>query len=115
MKTELTKEESARLIELGISPKWASQELIENIYQKEYSEPRLKVFTLADILSIIPKEFKVNTNIAVLVISTHHGIWTVGYEDNLGNYINYINQELIDSLYQLLIWAIEHKYVNINS
>lgn len=73
------------------------------------------IFTLTDILSILPKEFKTDSSIAVIVISINGGVWGVSYEDCIETYVFYPNQELIDALYQLLIWAIENNHVNLKT
>lgn len=100
MKTELTFEESAKLVELGAYPEWAKP------YVERGSTP---IITLEHILELLPKEFTINSNIAVLVISTSDGKWCTSYEDNIETYAFYINEELIDVLYQLLIWTTENK------
>ena len=62
MKTELTIEESARLIELGVDAKLASYERYEDTGRKHCGielPPEIRpIFGLTDILSILPKEIK---------------------------------------------------------
>ncbi|MBD5283332.1 MAG: hypothetical protein HDS31_01795 [Bacteroides sp.] len=73
MKTKLTLEESARLIELGIDPKMASErefvdktEINSNQFLEIEEYPR---FTLADLLSILPKDIKqVNKDSITMVV-----------------------------------------------
>lgn len=66
MKTTLTIEESARLIELGIDPKLASKwEIVdatdENDPNSFLDYEEYPIFDLSDILSILPKEIKEGT------------------------------------------------------
>ena len=108
MKTKLSIEESALLIELGVDAKLASG--------WDY-EARTELFTLTDIISILPKEI----DGYMLNISTSESEWWVAYEltDNCDEWYSCVRDvigtfgapELIDALNQLLIWAIEHQYV----
>lgn len=117
MKTRLTKEESAHLISLGVPKEKASEELIENIYQKEYDEPRPKIFTLVDILSMLPKVIRYKTSVedinitAELIIHWRDTLrtWEVAYGYAVPPHIN--NEELIDALYELCVECLENKYL----
>lgn len=125
MKTKLTLEESARLIELGIDLKMASErefvdktEINSNQFLEIEEYPR---FTLADIISILPTEIIADTIMGedfpcALTIrwDENRKVWHCAYEClphplNVG-----ISTELIDALYQLLIWVIESGYVKPN-
>lgn len=103
MKTKLTIEESARLIELGVDAKLASfQECVTGTW----------VFTLTDILSILPKEI----DDYYLNISAYMAEWCVSYErtsccDNFEIKCSRSAPELIDALNQLAIWAIEQGHL----
>ena len=120
MKTTLTIEESAKLIELGVDPKLASSHTlgvqtptgITNVYRKvEEGKP---IFTLSDILSILPKEIEVDKVELSLVIEWQYNKWYACYMGRGRMAGDCSAPELIDALYQLLIWAIENNFVNLN-
>lgn len=120
MKTTLTIEESARLIELGVDPKLASKKEFVDIHPEvlkgnaEYARPWgwFPRFTLADILSILPKEIEF-INRDDTGCHFRLGIeWNVSLKEwavGCGMYKS--APELIDALYQLLIWMLENNYV----
>lgn len=116
MKTELTIEESANLIGLGVDPKLASKEVATDVCEEEYSAPRHPIFTLTDILSILPEKIKIHRDGDTLSMIFHCGQWRVGYT-NCAVWCEHtkVAPELIDALYQLLIWAIENKFINLNT
>ena len=113
MKTQLTAEESAKLIELGVSPERASErtpdytDLNNTGRPLERREP-LPIFTIADILDILPKEVKIHRDGDALSMIYHCGQWRVGYS-NCAEYCNHtkVAPELIDALYSLLVWCLE--------
>ena len=137
MKTKLTVEESQRLIELGVDPDLASATRYTISETEEYCGYERKItvtngyidnylskdriFTLADILNILPKEIIADTIMGedfpcALAIKwdENRKEWYCAYEClphplNVGKL-----PELIDALYQLLIWAIENGYVKPN-
>lgn len=124
MKTELTIEESAKLVELGVDPKMASK---CNSTMKVCSSGRgiirvpetMPIFTLSDLLSILPNSVSPKADVYTLqmVYDNYRHKWVVEYR-TMGLGIrkhSEAEKELIDSLYQLLIWAIEHNYVNIKN
>lgn len=116
MKTELTIEESAKLIELGVDPKLASKEFATTIYEQKYNDPRHPIFTLSDIISILPKEIEDNGVTEDLNIIMSNDSVYVSYpyiHERLKVFI--VAPELIDALYQLLIWCLEQGFVNSNS
>ena len=123
MKTKLSIEESARLIELGVDAKLASKHTLgvqtptdfPNVYRMvDGGEP---IFTLADLLSILPKDIiadeqKSDNHIYVCPLSMRwdvkNMIWEARYE-----YMEYFTApELIDALNQLLIWCMENHYIS---
>lgn len=122
MKTELTVEQSAKLIELGVSSKLASQYL-PTLISTGKGIQRLNddssIFTLTDILSILPKEIKFG-------ITTYHlnidyppinqvAARYIDEDDEDNDLKGFMCDELIDSLYLLLIWVIEIGFVKLNT
>lgn len=127
MKTVLTIEESQRLIDLGVDPKLASREgYVESGKTLNGIElpPELKpCFSLADILSILPKEIE-DSNLDIIStqvdIKNHKKVsgWMatyIGSHNDLTFTDGLVFQapELIDALYQLLIWCIDNKHINL--
>ena len=123
MKTELTIEQSQKLIELGVDAKLASKRW-SNFYHGITSE-ELKIcplFGLSDLLSILPKEIDGNV-ISIISIGFNPKTeeldkgWTVTYVTDhfipaFGDNPVFSAPELIDALNQLLIWTIEQGYFN---
>ena len=113
MKTTLTVEESQRLIELGVDPKLASYtDVVADESGNHYVEKL--VFSLTDLLSILPKEVKIHRDGDTLSMIYHCGQWRVGYT-NCAEYCNHtkVAPELIDALYQLLVWCLDHKIIKL--
>lgn len=155
MKTQLTVKESAKLIELGVSPERASMCLLNLDYDSEVipcedvweENGRLlanvndevidvdrqivtkdsgfdhsyandnPIFTIADILDILPKEFNVSGTSVRLHMYNHPAeYWIASYVTYDGGTLTYQNpcsaeKELIDALYSLLVWCLEKGYV----
>ncbi len=122
MKTELTLEESCKLIELGVNPKLASSTYVgrwEHYSTGSYPDPDSiePIFKLTDILAILPCEIYseerdifyfltiVKSNFGSSV-QYRHTCYTKGF----GPKLSY--SELIDALYQLLTWCINNGHYN---
>ena len=128
MKTQLTIEESARLIELGVDAKLASMvswKQTEDWQRKSVLDNKehltLKpfrpvvmgferfdckdIFTLTDILSILPKEID-ERNLS-MEHESEFKQWCVGY-----NLLHLESApELIEALNQLAIWSLENGHL----
>ncbi len=105
MKTELTPEESAKLIELGVDPTLAS-----SCYNTKTSENC--IFTLTDILAILPKGIVSEGRIYHVVIHITNYFNEALYEHDEILLKGFARDELIDALYQLLIWCIANGHYN---
>ena len=122
MKTQLTAEESAKLIELGVSPERASMCESSAAYGNGargiMKVPEKSIFTLADILDMLPKEIKHNGCTYKLNIDYPPiGMVAARYnteDDDLDSLKGYLCEELIDALYSLLVWCLEKGYVKLN-
>lgn len=121
MKSELTIKESAKLIDLGIAPRLASTRKVE--YDENFTPCYHAVFTLIDILAILPKNIDGNV---IDIISAQVDIekedikdgWLACYVDKesivtYGKDSIFQAGELIDALYQLLCWVISNGYINL--
>ena len=121
MKTQLTAEESAKLIELGVSPERVSESKSSVAYGNGargiMKVPEMPIFTLADILDILPKEINSFGIPARLQMYNHPAeYWIASYVTYDGGTLTYQNpcsaeKELIDALYSLLVWCLEKGYV----
>ena len=127
MKTALTIEESQRLIELGVDPKMASttcinfngtyayvsgeeSETVRDCVNGQYYTEECSCFTLADILSILPKEIEIEGEKEDLNIVMDNFGALVGYPKFHEKHgCAFVAPELIDALNQLLIWCLEQK------
>ena len=122
MKTQLTAEQSAKLIELGVSPERASESKSSVAYGNGargiMKVPEMPIFTLTDILDILPKKitFGHRTNCRLKmqpIISSKDRISEVWQACYLHTSLkaNAEAPELIDALYSLLVWCLEKGYV----
>lgn len=117
MKIALTIEQMKTLIKLGVDVsnaqfsyvcgglKWLDRACRETT-EMDY----IPALTLTDLLEILPKEPL--ADYCLQITNWRNDIWYVGYtmqdEDPL---IMYNCSELIDGLYKLVIWCIEHGYI----
>lgn len=109
MKTQLTKEQSQRLIELGVPKEKASlQVLFEedgpfDIWNEDIlSRP---IFTLTDLLEILPREIE---DCPIEIIwEQKESKWNCIY----AGLISQMSEELIDALYRLTVWCIKNKHI----
>lgn len=117
MKTTLTIEQSAKFIELGVSPERASERESSVAYGNGargiMKAPETPIFTLTDILEILPKhipfanaEWYLNIQCDIL-----DNKWHVQYLD-FDHYDEEVKEEealeLIDALYMLTLAVINH-------
>lgn len=107
MKTELTKEQSQHLIDLGIPKEKASGKIS---YGFAGSYP---IFELDDFLNgeILPKKIEINEIDWGLFFAWDYTrkVYLVGYN----NRNSFYSKELIDALYELTIWSIENKHLKL--
>lgn len=99
MKRKLTKEESEHLISLGI-PKTKASDKISYGYLGY-----IPIFTLTDILNIIPKVIDFDNNLNIHI----NPIESVVYYDEHFDDFHSLKTELIDALYEVLCWVIENR------
>ncbi len=115
MKTELTIEQSQRLIELGVNPDLASKKVIKK-YQITENEIQYAIFSLTDLLEILPKHIIVDDEECYIRYSVcSMGEWEATYDPERWLYANRADvayaDELIDALYKLLIWVISNRLI----
>lgn len=118
MKTQLTKEQSQHLIELGVPEEKASA--LGKLYKREddiWDYHRL--FRLTDLLEILPNKISYNhDNCFLMIIRDVYGIYSVGYAFDTFEGCDFcynceFGGELIDALYKLTIWCIENKHLKL--
>lgn len=129
MKTTLTPEQSATLIAKGISADKASAQG-ERIYKpvalqsgaiKRVFEGYEPIFTLSDVCALLPKGVIHNgISCKLRITSWYDEPYFAGYENQIGKYIMgnpcdapFSAEELIDALYELLLWAIDNGYIDL--
>ncbi len=129
MKSLLTAEESAKLIELGVSPERASgtcidfngagryayvcgeeAQLVRYCVNGHFYVEECRIFTLADILDILPKEIE-DYHLSIESFKETHYVAYI--RDSNDDYLipHKDAPELIDALYSLLVWCLEKGYV----
>lgn len=123
MKQTLSAEQSATLIAKGISADKASEK------KREYTSlgtpiGYTPIFTLSDLLSLLPKEITVTMEfygvdrLACLHISSTNEKWYVSYKyefEEREYWCKMFNSEdITDALYKLLLWAIDHNHVKLD-
>ena len=112
MKTELTKEQSEKLLSLGLDPETPS-------YGYDYI-----TFGIGDLIALLPRFIKrkrIDKGFILeskydLTIQNYNKKWMVAYIDGGANVAAVIFGEyhLIDGLYNLVLWCVEHGYIKTN-
>ena len=125
MKNNLTPDQSKRLIELGVDPSKASKSCI--VCKEPYlgapnrfcNDVKVPIFNLADVISLLPRIIKYGNRVCRLkfqaIVSIHDGlseVWQACYT-HTSSKTNKEAPELIDALYELLIWCIKNKYLKL--
>ena len=129
MKQQLTKEQSRRLIELGVPTEKASSSVVEET-QGNGCSWTYPVFTIGDLLEVLPKDIRVEKSwgeslIYDININVKHRKWWVSYrydiyqedvfgrEEYTGCYDEGIfsGGQLIDALFDLVVWCVENGYI----
>ena len=122
MKTILTVEESQRLIDLGVDPKMATSKttIIEEAGLCGRWESEVLLFSLTDILIILPKSYFSEEHFAEMVLSIEvcDNKWFANYRyycggELAGQDVEREAPELIETLYQLVIWCLENKIIKL--
>ncbi len=110
MKNELTVEQSAQLIELGVNPKLASGSQYVDTKETrggiELPPVQKPIFKLSDILAILPKEIDDNGVTMGIVMEFTSDEWHTYYYGRCNLKGNAHAPELIDALFFLLRWGI---------
>lgn len=114
MKNNLTPSQSQRLIELGVDPSKASTstKVYEQLTEKVRWESKLPIFTLTDMLELLPRIIKYGNRVCRLkfqaIVSIHDGlseVWQACYT-HTSCQTNKEAPELIDALFELLCWTL---------
>ena len=114
MKQVLSIEQSAELIKHGVSADKASRRT------PDYHDT--PIFTLADLFSMLPKGIIYNgLSCKLRITSWYDEPYFAGYMNQVGKYIMgnpydapFSAEELIDVIFALLCWAIDHNHVKLN-
>ena len=119
MKTTLTPEQSAKLIAKGISADKASEIKEYDDEVSKWTHRGSPIFTLADILGLLPKEI-VNDTIMCENDDCPISIrwdknckkWFIGY-DLVPHPVGVVDSELIDALFSTLCWDIDRGHIDL--
>lgn len=122
IKSCLTAEQSATLIAKGISADKASFDSCATAVGSAVRTPTPPIFTLADVCSLLPKGVIHNDiSCKLRITSWYDEPYFAGYENQIGKYIMgnpydapFSAEELIDALFALLCWAIDHNHVKLD-
>lgn len=112
MKTTLTAEQSAELIKHGVDKDKAS--LMQDDDRGRWPYPSVPIFTLADLLALLPKN--IDTIYSLEICADNSG-WDIVYGTyNEGYEPKHIaaDKELVNALYSALCWAIDHNHVKLD-
>lgn len=114
MKEILTKEESEKLFDLGISQEHASVNDIEDA--EKYGWKYHRLFSITDLLQLLPNRICHKYDVCYLSIDRNvYGIYFAGYKYDTFDSSCFVSDcehsgdELIDVLYNVLLWVIEIK------
>lgn len=126
MKNCLSIEQSAELIKRGVSAEKAS---MSNATMQAAVDargivriPRQPIFTLADLFAMLPKGIIYNgLSCKLRITSWYDEPYFAGYMNQVGKYIMgnpydapFDSEELIDVIFELLCWAIDHNHVKLD-
>ena len=112
MKQQLTKEQSRRLIELGVPTEKASASIVEET-QGNCCSWTYPVFTIGDLLDVLPKDITRNEVVFKISISGFLQFWNIGYYDDFTKLLLFSEngEELTEILYDTAMWCIENGYI----
>ncbi len=115
MKTTLTIEQSAELIKRGVSANRAHEIKVYDDPVSEWTHKGCPLFTLTDLLSLLPKE--IENGLYSLDLMADNVEWDSVYSSAHEGYDPYFvanEKELIDVLYKTLLWAIDNNHVKLD-
>lgn len=113
MKTTLTIEQSAELIKLGVNANRATEIKLYDDPVSEWTHRGL--FTLSDLLSLLPVDIYYEHKTYELAIRFIFEKWHVEYSYGNSDILE-IKQanELIDALYEMVLWCLDNNYVKLD-
>ena len=122
MKNLLTIEQSAELIKRGVSSDKASVKYPIDAPYRTSGIYIASVFTLTDLFAMLPKGIIYNgLSCKLRITSWYDEPYFAGYMNQVGKYIMgnpydapFSAEELIDVIFQLLYWAIDHNHVKLD-
>lgn len=125
MKTTLTVEQSADLIKRGVSANKASDTYVgrwEHSSEGSFADPESvePLFTLADLLSLLPNNYPGNESddgdkrVYLTIAAVDWNSWMAKYSTINEVIAARIKNEMIDAVYELLLWAIDHNHVKLD-
>ena len=72
----------------------------------------IPTLTVQDILDLLPSSISLSDKYSILdlIIEKSSNIWIASYKDMIYN-VSFESESLINSLYNMLCWCIEHSYL----
>lgn len=116
MKTILTIEQSAELVKRGVSERRATS-IVWSPSENAYIHP---TFTLADLLSLLPNNYpgdeldSGDKRVYLTITAVDWNLWMAKYSTINKVIAARTNDEIIDSVYELLLWAIDNNHVKLD-
>lgn len=117
MRTTLTIEQSAELIKRGVSASRAHEIKVYNDPVSEWTHKGCPLFTLADLLSLLPKKITLEPgmNACLNIFMADDDYCVTSYTlSNNASIVAIGPCEPIDSFYSTLLWAIDHNHVKLD-
>lgn len=136
MKTTITPKQSAELIKRGVSADKASMfcidfngtyayvsgdevQTVRVCVNSHFYVEESRVFTLADLLSLLPNNYpgdELNSGdkrVYLTITAVDWDRWMAKYSTVHKVIAARIHDEMIDAVYELLLWAIDHNHVKL--
>ena len=91
------------------------KKILDDEQFKNLRDLNIECLTIEDLLDVLPSHIKIvksdKTNLLLELCIRKN--YTVSYEDPDNSYLEFIsnNEELIDCLYDTLLWVIKNKYL----
>ena len=119
MKTTLTIEQSAELIKRGVSEGIVTTR-IPKVNGRGFIVEYSPIFTLTDLLSLLPNNYpgdeldSGDKRVYLTITAVDWNRWMAKYSTVNKVIAARIHDEMIDAVYELLLWTIDHNHVKLD-
>lgn len=120
MKTALTIKQSAELIKRGVNKDKASYDSCATSVASVVRTTVEPIFTLTDLLSLLPNNYpgdeldSGDKRVYLTITAVDWNLWMAKYSTINKVIAARANREMIDSVYELLLWAIDNNHVKLD-